>query len=359
MLAKPAQILDISDIAPGSVHWEAPSNIALIKYWGKHGLQLPRNPNVSLTLSEARTITDLRWTHRTAQSNNPISLSLFYDKQPRPDFAKRVEGYFEALLPYFPWLGQWHWTVETLNTFPHGAGIASSASAMAALAMCLVDIEARWFEEEASAKTRLQKASFLARLGSGSAGRSVFAKAAAWGKASELAESSDDYALPIEELLHPVFEDYQDSILLVSKAEKSVSSSAGHGLMKDHPYAPARYRLANSRFGRMLEILRRGELDDFCTLTEADALDLHALMMQSDPPYLLLEPATLEIIKAVRGFRQNTGLPVCFTLDAGPNVHLLYPKEHKNRVLDWLNTEIAPQLPGGRIDDHVGDGPSN
>ena len=281
------------------------------------------------------------------------ALRLFYAGEERPAFADRGAAYFERLLPVYPFLGQWAWTVDTRNTFPHGAGIASSASAFAALALCLVAVERRWFGGADDAAAR-RKASYLARLGSGSAARSVFPVAAAWGQSKALEGSSDAYAVPVAERMHAAFAEYRDTIVLVNEAEKAVSSSAGHGLMDQQPYASTRYQIAGRRFERLLDILRRGELEDFCTLVEADALDLHALMMQSHPPFLLMEPATVAVIKAVRAFRAASGVPVCFTLDAGPNVHVLYPAREQERVDAWLADEVLPLVPGGsRILDHV------
>lgn len=357
MFESPRMLIDATTMAPGSVCYQAPSNIALVKYWGKHGNQLPRNPNASFTLSVARTITELSWKPKDQDDASRIQLDLYYDGELREAFAVRVRQFFAKLTKIYPFLEQLSWTVKTHNTFPHGAGIASSASAMAALAACLVSLEEQWFVKLSEAE-HLRKASYIARLGSGSAARSVFAKAAAWGASTNLAGSSDEYAVSIADSLHTSFQDYRDSILLVSSAEKSVSSSAGHGLMDNQPYAPVRYEIANRRFTRLLDILKKGELDDFCTLVEADALDLHALMMQSTPPYILMEPNTIAVVNAVRRFRESSGLPVCFTLDAGPNVHLLYPKSIDLQINDWLQTEIAPLLPQGRIDDHVGHGAS-
>ena len=364
MYDNPRLRLDPGTDRSGALTVQAPSNIALVKYWGKHGRQLPRNPNASLTLSVARTVTTLAWSppaHPRPDPSPTPRVHLRYAGSTRPAFAERVARYFAALLPIYPFLGQLEWSVETENTFPHGAGIASSASAMAALATGLVEVERLWFGESLSpldAAQRQAKASYLARLGSGSASRSVFAKAAAWGQSASLPESDDLSAVGLDGHLAPAFDDYRDTILLVSAREKAVSSTAGHALMEGHPYAETRYRLAGQRFGRLLDILRAGALDDFCTLVEAEALDLHALMLQSDPPYVLLEPATLAVIREVRAFRQNTGLPVCFTLDAGPNVHLLYPANIATEVDAWLEDTVLPLVPGGRIDDHVGAGAS-
>ena len=342
---------------------QAPSNIALVKYWGKHGRQLPRNPNASLTLSVARTITRLEWGERLASDSSPVQLRLFFDGAEHPAFAKRVRDHLAAVSGEHQLVKRYALTVHTRNTFPHGAGIASSASAMAALAECVVGFEeaagGMAFADDAERQRRVSR---LARLGSGSAARSVFATAAAWGDSPALPGSSDDYAVPLGERLASVFHDYRDSIVLVSRTEKSVSSTAGHALMDEHPYAAERYRVAARRFERLLAILRRGELDDFCALVEADALDLHALMMQSTPPYLLLAPATLAVVEATRRFRRESGIPICFTLDAGPNVHLLYPSAHQSAVGEWLLGEVAGLLPGGKLEgriihDHVGEGP--
>ena len=358
MYDDPRLLLDLAAVAPGQIGFQAPSNIALVKYWGKHGNQLPRNPNASLTLSVARTKTYLEWSPRAGGRTGEVTVDLIYDDRPKPAFAKRVASYFTSLLPIYPFLGQLHWTVQTYNTFPHGAGIASSASAMAALATCLVAFERQHFAGDQSEAERQRKASYLARLGSGSAARSVFARAAAWGESLDLAGSSDAYAVGLGDGLADVFHDYQDTILLVSDAEKAVSSSAGHGLMEGQAYAKTRYEIATRRFARLLEILKRGELIDFCDLVEQDALDLHALMMQSTPPYLLMEPNTVAIVKAVRRFRESTQTPVCFTLDAGPNVHLLYPKAATAGVEAWMQEELMRFAPQGRIIDHVGGGPS-
>ena len=368
----PTPILPPDEITPGSLSYQAPSNIALVKYWGKHGRQLPRNPNASLTLTVARTETTLEWTRRTvgtASQPGGVSLELFYDGEAKLAFAKRVTAFFTSLLDVYPWLAQLHWTVRTRNTFPHGAGIASSASAMGALAMCLVAFEREYVGGEdrslgfarddgarGDAEHWQRKASYLARLGSGSASRSVFAKAAAWGQSAALDGSSDEYAVGLADQLHPVFHDYRDTILLVSDAEKAVSSSAGHGLMEGQAYAKTRYALATQRFERLLGILKGGELDDFCALVEQDALDLHALMMQSTPPYLLIEPETVAIVKAVRGFRESAKVPLCFTLDAGPNVHLLYPKSAKAEVDAFVEAELMRWAPGGKIEDEMGEG---
>lgn len=328
-----------SEVSPGALRWRSPSNIALVKYWGKHGRQLPRNPSVSFTLDNAATDTTLHYRPRK-RAGEGVDVQLFLDGKPQPDFTAKTKAYLESLLPVYPFLRQLSLEVRTANSFPHSAGIASSASGMSALALCLVDLEERLFEPLADEATRRRKASYLSRLGSGSACRSVYGGAAVWGKLEGLAASSDDYAIPVTDDLHDVFRDYHDDILLISKSEKSVSSRAGHGLMNGNSYATARYAQATRRTDEMLGVLRAGDLDRFGEILESEALTLHALMMSSHPPYLLLRPNTLAVIEKLHRYRRDTGHPLYFTLDAGPNLHLLYP----NSIAGEVKTFIREQL---------------
>ena len=107
----------------------------------------------------------------------------------------------------------------------------------------------------------------------------------------------------------------------------------------------------------MKKVLTSGDLERFVQIVENEALTLHALMMTSQPSYVLIEPGTLRIIKAIREFRQESGVPVTFTLDAGPNVHVLYPKAHAGICFDLIQEKLLPLSTGRVIRDHLGDGP--
>ena len=204
----------------------------------------------------------------------------------------------------------------------------------------------------------LQKASYFSRLASGSASRSVYPKMALWGATEAYEGSSDEYAVSLENDIHPIFKTYRDSILIVSGETKSVSSRAGHGLMEGNPYAPARYAQANENIKNLLAALKSGDLDTFMNITESEALQLHALMMCSNPSFMLMKPNTLRIIEAVRCFRNETNIPLCFTLDAGPNAHLLYPENEADKVEKFIKDELVTYCNQGRwMADHVGDGP--
>ncbi len=128
--------------------------------------------------------------------------------------------------------------------------------------------------------------------------------------------------------------------------------------MENHPYATQRYDMANSNTRDLADALKKGDLDRFVRITEHEALNLHALMMSSNPSFLLIEPNTLNIVKAIRRFRKETSVPVCFTLDAGPNVHMLYPGANESVVKNWINAELLQFCENGKwIDDRIGNGP--
>ncbi|WP_420458708.1 diphosphomevalonate/mevalonate 3,5-bisphosphate decarboxylase family protein [Neolewinella sp.] len=353
----PALTVVTDEVHPGALRWRSPSNIALVKYWGKYGDQLPRNVSVSFTLQNAATDTTLHYAPRRG-SGAGVDVQLQLAGIPEPKFTARTQTYLERLLPVYPFLRQLELRIETQNSFPHSAGIASSASGMSALALCLVSLEEQLFEPLPDRAAFLRKASYLARLGSGSACRSVYGGAAVWGRVPDLSDSSEAYAVSIAEQLHPTFRSYHDDILLVSRSEKVVSSRAGHGLMEQNPYAPPRYAQANARSQEMLGLLQRGDTERFGQLLESEALTLHALMMSSQPAYTLIEPNTLHVTNLLRQFRSETGYPVYFTLDAGPNVHLLYPEAVAGPTKRFIREHLLPYCEDRMyLADRVGTGP--
>ena len=229
---------------------------------------------------------------------------------------------------------------------------------MAAIALCLCTMERELFGTLEDDESFRQKASYVARLGSGSACRSVYPTMAIWGQTPAHELASDEYAVPFINNLHPIFKTYHDSILIASRGEKKVSSTAGHALMDGNIFAQNRYAQANQRFTDLLDILRTGDLNAFGKIAENEALTLHALMMTADASYILMRPATLSLIEKVQSYREATKQPLYFTLDAGPNLHLLYPNEIRSDVKQFIEAELVPFCENGEwIDDCVGDGP--
>ena len=336
----------------GKVGWASPSNIALVKYWGKKGKQIPQNPSISFTLSECRSETFV--TYEKAES---FGFRFFFDGKESPVFGAKIEKFLLDYQAFFPFINQLSLKVESRNTFPHSSGIASSASS-------LMEIERSLSPEPVEgSKGRpidldLQKASYFSRLASGSASRSVYPKMALWGATPYYGDSSDEYAVSLENDIHPVFKTYRDAILIVSGETKSVSSRAGHALMEGNPYASVRYAQANENIKNLLSALKSGDLDTFINITESEALQLHALMMCSNPSFILMKPNTLSLINEIRAFRNETKIPLCFTLDAGPNVHLLYSDSETEKVEHFIKDNLAAYCIDNKwIADHVGDGP--
>lgn len=353
----PHLIIETSKVSPGKISWRSPSNIALIKYWGKYGQQLPRNPSISFTLDNAYTETTLEFTPKKG-ADRGIALEFFFEDEPNEAFAKKVIQFLDSIGDIFPFLRQLNLVIRSSNSFPHSAGIASSASSMSALALCLCSLEHALFKTLESDENFRKKASFVARLGSGSACRSIYATMSMWGESGEIEGSSNLFAIPYEKELDEVFKTFHDDILIISTGEKSVSSRAGHALMEGNIYADNRYTQARQRLHRLLRSLQTGDLEEFGHITESEALTLHALMMTSNPPYILMEPNSLSIINKIKRFRKESNHPIYFSLDAGPNIHVLYPHSIKGIAQKFITEELTPFCEDKQcISDQVGKGP--
>ncbi|GGD53087.1 diphosphomevalonate/mevalonate 3,5-bisphosphate decarboxylase family protein [Muriicola marianensis] len=349
----PAEIEVMTD--RGSASWRAPSNIALVKYWGKYEGQIPANPSLSFTLSASHTTTTTHFRKQSGTASFP-TFDLLFEGKVKADFNPKVRSFFERIIPYSPWLKDFHLEINTENSFPHSSGIASSASSMAALSLCVLEME-RLLYPSMTDDVFLRKASFLARLGSGSACRSVEGPLVSWGQHEKISAGSDLFGTVYRGSVHEVFRDYRDTILLVHKGQKTVSSTAGHSLMKDHHYAKQRFSQAHSNLSLLLDVLENGDLEGFARIVESEALSLHAMMMTSIPYYLLMKPNTLAIIEKIWEFRKETEESLCFTLDAGANVHLLYPANREDKVLQFIKNELVAYCQKGQyICDQSGQG---
>jgi len=341
----------------GRVAWRCPSNIALIKYWGKHGDQLPNNASLSFTLQNAFTETTV--SYEFDENLNTVVAQFEFGQQGNDLFENRINRFLLRVQIQLPFLRHLKLKIESKNNFPHSAGIASSASAFGSLALCICSIEEDLFKETPGFLDFAQKASFLARIGSGSACRSIYGGFVGWGQNSTIANSSDIYATPLHQDVHPIFRNRQDSILIVSSEKKRVSSSEGHSLMDNHPYANVRYQLAKTRLNQMIEALKTGDMELFIHIIETEALGLHALMMLSDTNFILMKPNTLAIIEKIQHFRAEQKIPVCFTLDAGPNIHLLYPEDIRDEVHNFIIEELIQYCEHNQwIHDRIGSGPT-
>jgi len=341
--------------AGGSLNWKAPSNIALVKYWGKMPHQIPANPSVSFTLDACATRTSLTY-EKLEKPTDSFSFDFSFEGSPKAGFTPKITTFMERVERYLPYLKHYHFKIESTNSFPHSSGIASSASGMAALALCFLEIE-KQANPEMDDDFFIKKASFLARLGSGSACRSIKGNLVQWGETTSIDGSSNLFGIPYPFQLHPHFYNYHDTILLVHKGQKKVSSTVGHGLMQGHPFARERFEQAHKNLERLRPIFKAGDLEEFISIVESEALTLHAMMMTSQPYFVLMLPNTLEIINRIWEFREATKTPICFTLDAGANVHVLYPEFAKEKCIQFIQDELVAYCENGHyICDRIGNG---
>ncbi len=326
-----------------AVTWQSPSNIALVKYWGKRGEQLPANPSISFTLDQA--LTETQVAAEFTEGQNDINIEFSFEGNRNEAFEKKLITYLQRASNEFVWLKHFHLRIDSSNTFPHSSGIASSASAYSALALCLCSLQEQISGEKL--EKFYEKASNWARIGSGSACRSVYGGYNLWGKTAALSNSSDEFAVNVNHLVHPDFHQFNDTILIVEKGVKAVSSTQGHALLKEHPFAEMRYKAGFDHTERLLDILAAGDLQRFIQLVEAEALMLHSLMMSSPTPFILMKPNTLSILEKIWDFRRQTGLHVLFTLDAGANVHLLNPLVENAQVQEFVKNQLLGYCQNG------------
>jgi diphosphomevalonate decarboxylase len=291
---------------------QAHPNIAFIKYWGTQDevLRLPANGSISMNLDGLYTRTTVSF-----QPSLPFDELIINDREIAGTALERVS----SLLSLIRDLAKLESRAEVVseNNFPSGAGIASSASAFAALTLAA--------SRAAGLKLSERELSRLARRGSGSACRSIPAGFVEWLMGGN---DEDSYAVSIAGADHwPL----ADCIALVSEVHKKTGSTEGHALAGTSPLQAA--RLADTP--HRLELCRRAILDrDFKALTAVVELDsdmMHAVMMTSSPALHYWMPASLEVMNAVRSWRVEK-VPACYTVDAGANIHVLCPREQASDI---------------------------
>lgn len=294
----------------------AGANIAFVKYWGNRdaALHLPLNSSISMTLDNAFTTTTVAFERGLPADR------LWLNGSPADESVRaRASAHLDRLRALAGRGGPAR--VVSENSFPTGAGIASSASGFAALTAAAA----------AALGLALSPAELgrLARLASGSACRSIYGGFVEWQAGADDATS---VALP---LAPPERWPLVDIIAIVSSGVKQVSSEEGHARAHSSPYLPARLAALPAALAQARAAIQACDLAALGEVAEAEALSLHAIAMTSRPSALYWEPATLELIRAVRAWRE-AGLPVYFSIDAGPNVHLLTLPEQRAAVLAQL-----------------------
>lgn len=330
--------------------WKCPSNIALVKYWGKKQNQIPCNASLSLTLKEAYTQSRIKASFAASSS-----VQFYLEEERNVKFEERITKYIQNIADYLPFLKNCALEIHSSNSFPHSSGIASSASGFGALALGLLDIQYQ-LDNKKLDDTYYRQASYLARLGSGSACRSVYGGITVWGEHHKVSDSSNEYAVQLS--TPKALEGFRDYILLVETGSKKVSSSVGHGLMDGHPFAEARFNQASTNLSKMLLALASENVSQIGLLSELEALTLHAMMMSSTPHFMLFKPNSIAIIEEITQFREQTGEEIYFTLDAGANVHVLCSNKSAKACEELIKTTLIAYCENEKyICDQLGDGP--
>ena len=338
----------------GASEWRSPSNIALIKYWGKKNNQIPLNPSISITLKNCFTQTKISYQTKKVSK---LEFSFLFEGENNPSFEKKLRQFFIKIEKYCPYLSNLELKIESRNSFPHSSGIASSASSYSALSLCIMDIE-KELNPSIDDKFFLKKASFIARLGSGSACRSILGFFSIWGRSDFFDFSSDLYAMNYPNKIHDVYKEICDTVLIVDKEKKEVSSTMGHHLMEGHSFSNDRLNQVKISLKYLKNALERGDYDMFIKVVELEALSLHAMMMTSDPYYILLKPNTIKIINLIWKYRKENDSKICFTLDAGANIHLIYPKKEYDPIQEFIRNKLIKFCESGQfINDMIGIGP--
>lgn len=320
----------------------------------KTGVQLPANASISLNLSDLYTETKVSLAHGNISGKPAFDFLL--DGKPKAGFVPKLNAFLTRIWNDFEVVRNNHLTIESSNNFPHGTGIASSAAGFGALALCICDLEEQFTGRKFP--DFFKEASRIARLGSGSACRSLYAGPVIWGKTAASADSSDEYAVPAGFNAAAPLDSLMDAVLIIDEDEKKVSSSQGHSLLDANPYADTRFETANVNMVRITDAMRNGNIRSFISIVESEALQLHAMMMVSSPYYILMRPDTLAALEKIWQFREETSIPVMFTLDAGANVHLLFPKSYTKEVVNFIEHSLLAYCKNGKyLCSNTGQGP--
>ena len=321
----------------------APANIALIKYWGAKDLEraVPVHPSISMTLRSCCSTSTVQYLPDSRGAGVGEIFRVLDDgslQVPDREFRAPIEAHLGCILQ---WAGlDGSFKVATRNSFPMAAGLASSASGFAALTLAATGA--------LGIEVSTRQASSLARLsGSGSAARSIVGGFVEWP-----AGTTDDECHAVQ-LAPAEHWDLRDVIALVESAAKPVSSRLGHARAATSPHYATRAKLVPRRLQTVREAIAQRSFDGLASIVEEDAIELHLITMSSIPPIFYWAPATLSVLKAIRELRAH-GVPACFTMDAGANVHVICLPEAEEAVVTVLERVDGVEK---IIRDAVGSGP--
>lgn len=319
----------------------APANIAFVKYWGKKAeeMRIPTNNSISMNLNNLKTTTTVEFSEGFKED------CIVIDGQEATSIQKdRVVQYLDRIRK----LADLNYKAKVVskNNFPKGTGLSSSASGFAALTLAATGAAGFDLSEK--------QLSILARLGSGSACRSIPDGFVEWGK-GDSRESS--FAVS---LYPPDYWDIYDVVAIVGSQEKEVSTSQSQKKAFSSPFFKERLARIDSKIALVKKYLKEKDFEKFGQLIEDEALELHAIILTSKPSLIYWFPETIRIMKLVRSWRRE-GLSVYFTINTGHDIHLICQKKDMDKLLKRLKTVAGikniivnrPSVGARLIDDHL------
>jgi diphosphomevalonate decarboxylase len=293
----------------------APSNIAFIKYWGKKDeeLKLPTNGSISMDLSNLLTVTTVEFDPDLKE--DMVMINGIKNSSEQSRVVKHLDLIRKMALNTFKA------KVLSMSNFPVGTGLSSSASGFAALTIAAVNALGIDLDEK--------KLSILARIGSGSASRSIPDGFVEWKMGKD---SNSSYSISI---LPPNYFKILDVVAIVSNKKKEVSTTDGQKLAHTSPLFKKRLLNINKKIEEIKKFIKNKDFKNFGQLVEDEAIELHKIMQTSKPPLNYLRPETIKIMELVKKWR-NEGLEVYFTLNTGQDIHLIIEEKNKEKLVEKL-----------------------
>ncbi len=306
---------------------QAPSNIALIKYMGKQDEKknIPANSSLSYTLPHLLSNVTLEVYPGPKDIWEPLEIPGFKTFNLSIESQNRYLSHLQTIKDQFQYQG--HFIVRSSNNFAHGSGLASSASSFAALTKCTcialseltgkplpdIAIQAQW-----------------SRLGSGSSCRSFFSPWALWTE-----ELVSDIDIPYHDLIHHV--------ILINEEEKAVSSKKAHNQIRTNPEYQSRPARATERLKKLIAAFQEQLWHEAYTICWDEFMDMHNLFETSTPPFSYITPEAHEMLNTLQTFWKDNGDGPIVTMDAGPNIHLLFRQDQKNLAKLFIQEYLVNQ----------------
>ena len=292
---------------------KSPANIAFIKYWGKTDLKtrIPKNNSISMCLSDMFSVCTVEFRKDLKKDEVEFKGEKIVKKRELERIIKTLDRVRK--------LGKTSLRarVTTENNFPKATGIASSASGLSAVTVAALGA--------LNIKMNTKELSSLARLASGTAGRSIPDGFVEWVKGSEETESYSEQILPVD------WWEVCDVVAVVTKKMKKVSSTEGHKLAETSPFYKERLKGMEKKIIRIKKAMRERNFSKFGRIVEDEALNMHAICMTSQPSIIYWSETTVKIIKEVMRWREED-LESYFTIDAGPSVHVICEKKQAQKI---------------------------